>query len=518
MLRSYVREKSQDAFTELVRRHLDLVYSAALRQVRSPQLAEEISQSVFTDLARAADKLKPDTLLTAWLYQVARRTAIDVVRRESRRQARERLAAEMADMNTAATWTHIEPLLEDAMEALEETDRAAILLRYFENKSLREVGQSLGVSDDAAQKRVSRAVEQLREFFSKRGVTIGAAGLAVVISANAVQSAPIALATSIASAAILAGTAVHTSTAITATKAIAMTLFQKTLVTATVTVLVGAGVYEAHQATQLRQQVQTLQQRQAPLTAQLQQLQEEHDSATNQVASLTEEIGKASKSDMELLKLRGEVSALRQQLSQYSPSPQPEKSRPVENRGAPDFAVQMAVAITQGDPTALQRLNEFAKSKTEYFNTNSVGLQGDELGAVWTVSFSGIQTAFNALAISATNGNAYARQAIDQAVRMNYLQGPAVTALGKLAGSGDEAALQMLLNPEKNGFLLSSAVDALEPAAENGNSQAIGSLATVLTDQTKKALWHMASEGLQKAAANGNQTAINALKSMEQQQ
>jgi RNA polymerase sigma factor (sigma-70 family) len=76
-------------------------------------------------------------------------------------------------MNTAADWTHIEPLLDDAMEALDETDRAAILLRYFENKSLREVGQSLGTSDDAAQKRVSRAIERLREFFSKRGVAIG---------------------------------------------------------------------------------------------------------------------------------------------------------------------------------------------------------------------------------------------------------------------------------------------------------------------------------------------------------
>src|SRR6476660_8046956 len=92
LLRDYAAGKSQDAFTELVRRHIDLVYSAALRQVRFPQLAEEVSQSVFTDLAHTADKLTPDTILTAWLYQVTRRTAIDVIRRESRRQARERLA------------------------------------------------------------------------------------------------------------------------------------------------------------------------------------------------------------------------------------------------------------------------------------------------------------------------------------------------------------------------------------------------------------------------------------------
>ena len=105
---------------------------------------------------------------------------------------------------TAADWTHIEPLLDEAMHALDDTDRAAVLLRYFENKSLREVGQTLGTSDDAAQKRVSRAVERLREFFAKRGVTVGASGLVVVISANAVQAAPVGLAVTISAAAALA--------------------------------------------------------------------------------------------------------------------------------------------------------------------------------------------------------------------------------------------------------------------------------------------------------------------------
>ncbi|MGA3285502.1 MAG: sigma-70 family RNA polymerase sigma factor, partial [Verrucomicrobiota bacterium] len=149
LLQQYARQNSQDAFTEIVRRHVDLVYSAALRQVRSPQLAEEVAQSVFTDLARNAGKLSNATggspVLTAWLYAVTRRTAIDVVRRESRRQLREQIAVEMTNMNaTAENWTHIEPLLDEAMHELDETDRAAVLLRYFENKSLREVGQSLG--------------------------------------------------------------------------------------------------------------------------------------------------------------------------------------------------------------------------------------------------------------------------------------------------------------------------------------------------------------------------------------
>ncbi len=103
----------------LVRLHLNLVYSVALRQLRSPQLAEEVSQSVFTDLARNAAKLKPDTILSAWLYQVTRRTAIDVTRHESRRQARERIAVEMTNMNSSSPeWTQIEPILDEAMESL----------------------------------------------------------------------------------------------------------------------------------------------------------------------------------------------------------------------------------------------------------------------------------------------------------------------------------------------------------------------------------------------------------------
>jgi len=206
LLQQFARDRSEQVFATLVSRHVDLFYSAALRQVRSPQLAQDVAQTVFIDLSRDADKLAPDTILTAWLYRVARRTAIDVVRSESRRQAREQIAVELANMNSPDThWTQIEPLLDEAMDTLYETDRSSILLRYFENKSLREVGQTLGTFDDAAQKRVSRAVERLREFFSKRGVTVGASGLAVVISANALQAAPIAVAIGI-SATVFAGT------------------------------------------------------------------------------------------------------------------------------------------------------------------------------------------------------------------------------------------------------------------------------------------------------------------------
>jgi RNA polymerase sigma factor (sigma-70 family) len=293
LLHQYTRDNSQDAFTALVNRHVNLVYSAALRQVRSPQLAEEIAQSVFADLARNAGSLArggnaPSSgSLTPWLYAVTRRTAIDAIRKESRRRLREQIAVEMNEMNaTANDWTQIAPLLDDAMTALEEIDRTAVLLRYFENKSLREVGEALGASEDAAQKRVSRAVEKLREFFSKRNVTVGAAGLTVLISANAVQSAPVGLAVAI-SAAALAGTAVSASTVIAATKTIAMTTIQKTIIGATLAAAVGTGVFEAHQASQLREQNQTLQQQQAPLAEQIRRLSEERDDALKRLALLS---------------------------------------------------------------------------------------------------------------------------------------------------------------------------------------------------------------------------------------
>jgi len=309
LLSQYAQRRSDEAFATLVNRHLNLVYSVALRQVRSPQLAQEVAQSVFTDLARNAGALKPDTVLTAWLYRVAYRTAIDIVRHESRRHAREQIAMDMAAMSTASSeWTRIEPLLDEAMEALDESDRTAILLRYFDNKSLREIGDTLGISEDAAQKRVGRALDRLRELFSKRGAVVGAAGLGVVISAHAVQAAPVGLAATISAAATVAGTTAVAITTTTITKAITMTLLQKTIVAAAIAAGVGSGIYEAHRASALGDQVQTLQEQQALLTGQIQQLQSEREDASNRVARLTGENATLKNDSAELAKLREDLA------------------------------------------------------------------------------------------------------------------------------------------------------------------------------------------------------------------
>jgi len=312
LLDQYARENRQEAFAALLDRHLKLVYSAALRQVRSPELAEEVAQSVFSDLARSAGKLQPQTILTAWLYQVTRCTAIDVVRRESRRQLREQIALDMTNMNSnSSEWTAIEPFLDEAMEALDPPDRTAILLRYFEDKSLREVGRALGTSEDAAQKRVSRALDQLREFFSKRGRAVGVGGLAAVISANAVQSAPAGLQAAILTSAAISGAVTPIAGTIGITKTLAMTSLQKALIGATLAAAVGTVLYEAQRAFTLQEQMQTLRRQPAPAAGQDDALRRQLDEANRQLAALQAQNEKLRRDAADVARLRGEVTRLR---------------------------------------------------------------------------------------------------------------------------------------------------------------------------------------------------------------
>jgi RNA polymerase sigma factor (sigma-70 family) len=325
-LQEYARGGSEDAFAHLVRSNVDLVYSTALRLVRSPQMAEEVTQSAFADLARNASRLQLDTNLTAWLYQVARRTAIDAVRSETRRQLREQIAHELNEMNTEdTTWAQIEPLLDEAMAALDPADRTAILLRFFQNKSLREVGESLGASDDAAQKRVSRAVERLRAFFSRHGVTTGAAGLAALLSAHSVQSAPIGLGSAITTAAAISGTALQTTTALGISKTVAMTALQKTIITSVLATAVGASLYEASRASAARAEAEEARRQQSPMAAQVSQLTEERDEALKRLDATVQDLAQSRRSIEELPRLRAENSRLRGDLQSLA---QPKAANP----------------------------------------------------------------------------------------------------------------------------------------------------------------------------------------------
>lgn len=316
LLCDYAACRRETAFAELVRRHVDLVYSAAWRMVRDASLAQDVTQGVFVALAGNAGRLAAHPILSGWLHRTARNLAAKAIRSESRRRAREQEAAAMHELLSADTdpaWDTIAPHLDAALGALNEADREALLLRFFEKKSAPEMAGLLGISDEAAQKRVTRALERLREGFARRHVTVGSAGLVVLLSAHAVQSAPAGFAATL-SATVLAGATLSSSTYLAATTTI-MTTLQKTLLTITIGLLAGAGLYEARQAAQLRHQVQALEGDLAPLRAQVGQLQQERDAAVHQLAA-TATPAAAKPNAVEVLKLRGEVGALRAEKKQ----------------------------------------------------------------------------------------------------------------------------------------------------------------------------------------------------------
>jgi RNA polymerase sigma factor (sigma-70 family) len=203
LLAEFARNESEAAFAALIARYVNLVYSAALRFTGNPHHAEEITQAVFIVLARKAGSLRRGTVLSGWLYQTARLTAANFVKGEIRRQRREQEAYMQSTLNEpdAAAWEQIAPLLDEAMGRLGETDRNAVVLRFFENKTSQEVAAKLKLNEAAAHKRVNRAVEKLRKFFTKRGVTLTATLIVGAVSANSVQAAPIGLALTISATA-----------------------------------------------------------------------------------------------------------------------------------------------------------------------------------------------------------------------------------------------------------------------------------------------------------------------------
>lgn len=210
LLRRYVEQNSQEAFAALTARHVSLVYSTCLREVGDPQMAEDVTQTVFLVLARKAPSLRAGAALPGWLFQTARFASRNALTRERRRRrAEERAAQTMPSPTTRedAPWDSIAPVLNDALARLGATERDAVLLRCLEGHNLAETGAALGLSEEAARKRVARALEKVRRFFAAEGVVVSGAALAVLLPAHAVRAAPGGCAPAIAqmTAGVLAG-------------------------------------------------------------------------------------------------------------------------------------------------------------------------------------------------------------------------------------------------------------------------------------------------------------------------
>jgi RNA polymerase sigma factor (sigma-70 family) len=192
LIQAFVEHRSEAAFGVLLRRHLDLVYSTALRQLGDHHDAEEVAQIVFSRLAQKAHCLKPGTSVAGWLYRStcleARMWWRGLIRR--RQREREVMAMTVEFSGEQANWEQIAPFLDEAMLQLTELDRGIMVLRYFQNRTLGEVGLELGFSEDAARMRVNRALEQLREYLLKKGVVCTPMALGVFISERAVHAAP----------------------------------------------------------------------------------------------------------------------------------------------------------------------------------------------------------------------------------------------------------------------------------------------------------------------------------------
>jgi RNA polymerase sigma factor (sigma-70 family) len=215
LLREYAKSRSEAAFETLVSRHVRLVYLAALRQMRDPHLAEEVSQAVFIILAQKAGRISDRTVLSGWLFKTTRLVALAQSRSSAIRRQHEqefRMQPEGQPNTPNPVWEQIAPLLDEGLEQLGDKDRQAVLLRYFEGKNLADVGGSLGVGEDAARKRISRALEKLHRFFLKRGVSSTGAILADAMATHSVQALPATLVKTITAAAVVKGAAAGSST------------------------------------------------------------------------------------------------------------------------------------------------------------------------------------------------------------------------------------------------------------------------------------------------------------------
>ncbi len=336
LLGQYARAGSESAFDTLVRRHIDFVYSAALRMTADRHLAEDVTQAVFMTLSSRARSLSHRAIISGWLHRTARNLAAKTVRTEVRRRLREQRAAELPTSDHEPDWNEIAPVLDSALAELSDTDRDVVLLRFFERKTAAQIGAALKLSEEAAQKRVTRALEKLRSLFAREGISVSGVALTVVLGAQAVEAAPLTLAASVSGAALAAAPAAGTMT-FSILKGITMTKLQAGALSALL-VFGAATPFLLH-----HRSINTLRQQNRSLRAQLDanaMLRSQTEALSNKLAAVQQSQALSKAQMAELMRLRSEVGLLRrdsQELARLR-AEQAKRSHPeaVENAPVPN--------------------------------------------------------------------------------------------------------------------------------------------------------------------------------------
>ena len=332
---------ADSAFTELVRRHLDAVYSSALRRLGGDAAgAADLSQQVFSELARQAASLKRHPALIAWLFTTTRQLASRAIRDEVRRRQRERDAASsesMAPESPAPDWHAIAPLLDSALDSLDEDERRILLLRHLERQPFGTIGAQLGLKENTARMRAERALEKLHRSLSQRGVTSTAAALAYILEGQAITAAPAGLVASISTAAISAASA-----PVGFLTLMASTTVKTTLLTLSLTALGTAWFFETREVRQLRESSAVLMRR-------LSTDQEELDSLRARLATQPQAVSSNSTSRSEILRLRGQVAHLlrERQAATSTNRPAGSQSHPSPNWNPLDGLAERGMATPQ---------------------------------------------------------------------------------------------------------------------------------------------------------------------------
>lgn len=287
LLRRFARDASEAAFTEIVNRHIEFVYATALRQLGgAAHRADDVTQAVFVDLARKAATLADRNEIVGWLHTSTRYAVAKLKRAEARRQKYEQEAQTMhaTDADEPAEWERLRPVLDDALHDLREADRDAILMRFFQNRRLADIGQRLGLTEAAARMRVERALEKLRAALASRGITSTAAALGLALANQPVVAVPAGLAAQVITGAVADGVALPVATAVLFMKA-------KTIIAAaSVVAAIGLAGYELNQARETRELAAGASRERDALQTQVRQLRQRVATVEQEKAALEEKL------------------------------------------------------------------------------------------------------------------------------------------------------------------------------------------------------------------------------------